>query len=58
MPSMGKKFGSDSQGIEEATASTKFKLVQEGIADLFSRWHKAFEVDGGYVEKFVYNTFI
>ena len=37
----GKMFGSDNKVIEEVTENIKFKLVQEGVDVLVSRWSKA-----------------
>jgi hypothetical protein len=49
----GKRFGDDDMVTEEVARwlqSTKFKLLQKGDR-CCCHWHKAFEVDGDYVEK-------
>jgi hypothetical protein len=50
----GKRFGSDDEVVEEVAANAEFRLVRYktvGIHALVSRWRKAVEVDGDYVEK-------
>jgi hypothetical protein len=49
----GKRFGSEDEVIEEVAASAGFRLVQYKTERhaLVSRWRKAVEVDGDYVEK-------
>jgi histone-lysine N-methyltransferase SETMAR len=50
----GKRFGSDDEATEEVKKGLRVQdsdLYKTGIHALVSRWRKAVEVDGDYVEK-------